>query len=86
MKETTMPPKEEPKKKTKAQLAKENSKWGVDAPPKPKNTCTPTALKLAQANGINIQQLDGGEDNRINVSEVKAAIKKRDDKLNTPGY
>jgi pyruvate/2-oxoglutarate dehydrogenase complex dihydrolipoamide acyltransferase (E2) component len=48
------------------------------------NTATPKAQELADANGIDIQDLDGGEDGRINLTEVKAAIKKRDAKADKP--
>jgi pyruvate/2-oxoglutarate dehydrogenase complex dihydrolipoamide acyltransferase (E2) component len=41
------------------------------------NTATPKAQELADANGIDIQALDGGEDNRVTLAEVKAAIKKQ---------
>ena len=39
------------------------------------NTATPAAQKLADKHGIDITKLEAGADNRIQLSEVKAAVK-----------
>lgn len=50
--------------------AREKSKFA-----KIPNTATPAAQKLADKHGIDISELRAGADNRIQLSEVKAAVK-----------
>jgi len=66
----------------KLSLDEENHESRKSSPPpkkakakkKVENTATPAAQKLADEHGILIDELNGGEDNRVGLSEVKAAV------------